>query len=170
MVSVSDDKFILDACCGPRFMWLNKNHPNTIYIDIRNEDKGYRKDRPNLCIKPDIVMDFTKLDFPDECFKLIFWDPPHLRAKKLGCNLLKQYGALRPESWQGDLKKGFSELWRVLKPFGVLLFKWNNYDINVNKVLRLFPVKPLVKQTIYNKNIQHRTNWFAFIKIPEVIL
>ena len=35
------DKFILDACCGGRMMWFNKNHPNCLYIDIRKEEKGY---------------------------------------------------------------------------------------------------------------------------------
>lgn len=33
------NKFILDACCGPKCFWYNKNHPNTIYIDKRVEKK-----------------------------------------------------------------------------------------------------------------------------------
>lgn len=32
------NKFILDACCGPKAMWYNKNHPNAIYIDNRYEE------------------------------------------------------------------------------------------------------------------------------------
>ena len=34
-------KFILDACCGGRMMWTNKNHPNAIYIDNREVEAGH---------------------------------------------------------------------------------------------------------------------------------
>ena len=71
------DKFILDACCGGRMMWFNKKHPNTIYIDIRREEKGLCKERPNFEVNPDKIMDFTNLEFPDKKFKLVVWDPPH---------------------------------------------------------------------------------------------
>lgn len=70
------DKFILDACCSARMMWFDKTHPNTVYIDIRKEEKGFRKHRPNNEIKPDYQMDFRDLQFPDKSFKLIAWDPP----------------------------------------------------------------------------------------------
>jgi|GEM_PF-4955529 len=35
-----EGKFILDACCGSRMFWFNKKHPNTLYMDIREYDKG----------------------------------------------------------------------------------------------------------------------------------
>ena len=60
------DKFILDACCGPKYMWTNKNHPNTIYIDVRKEEKGFDTNRPTISINPDIVADFRDLRFEDE--------------------------------------------------------------------------------------------------------
>jgi len=28
-------KKILDACCGGRMCWINKMHPNALYVDIR---------------------------------------------------------------------------------------------------------------------------------------
>lgn len=30
---MENNKFILDACCGPKHMWFNKNHPNVISGD-----------------------------------------------------------------------------------------------------------------------------------------
>ena len=36
---IEEDKFILDVCCGGKAFWFNKNHPNTIYQDIRTEEK-----------------------------------------------------------------------------------------------------------------------------------
>ncbi len=36
-----ENKYILDACCGGKCFWFNKKHPNTLYIDIRKEEKGF---------------------------------------------------------------------------------------------------------------------------------
>ena len=47
-------KFILDPTCASRSIWFNKNHPNAIYTDIRKEEKGFIKDRPNFEITPDL--------------------------------------------------------------------------------------------------------------------
>ena len=102
------DKFILDACCGGRMMWFNKKHPNTLYIDIRKEKAGFIKEIPNFKINPDIIMDFRKLKFKDNSFKLVVLDPPHLVRAGEGI-FKKKFGGLIPETWQDDLKRGFKE-------------------------------------------------------------
>lgn len=33
-----DDKKILDVTCGSRTIWFNKEHPATVYCDIREEE------------------------------------------------------------------------------------------------------------------------------------
>ena len=38
-------KFILDACCGSRMFWFQKNQPNTIFQDIREYNKGFIDNR-----------------------------------------------------------------------------------------------------------------------------
>ena len=48
------NKFILDACCGGRMMWFDKQHPNAIYIDFRKENKGFIEAVPNFEVNPDI--------------------------------------------------------------------------------------------------------------------
>jgi 23S rRNA G2069 N7-methylase RlmK/C1962 C5-methylase RlmI len=118
------DKFILDACCGGRTIWFNKQHPAVLYIDIRKEEKGFSPERPNFCVQPDRVMDFRKLEFGDRTFKLIVWDPPHMKEGKAGRGIMRRkYGALNRETWQEDLRQGFKECWRVLEDNGVLIFK-----------------------------------------------
>jgi len=161
---MNNDKFILDATAGFRMMWFNKQHPNTIYLDERPE------------CEPDIVGDFCDLkQFADETFRLIVFDPPHILRKDTfgGSGLRTAYGWLTPETWQDTLKNGFAECWRVLKPYGVLLFKWSNTNIPSNKVLKYAPTKPLfyqitaVKPQKVSGNKHIKDLWFCFMKIPE---
>ena len=57
--------------------------------------------------------------------------------------MAKKYGALDPETWQEDLRLMFRECFRVLKPYGVLIFKWNEVQISLSKILKLCDEKPL---------------------------
>ena len=163
------DKFILDACCGSRMMWFNKQHPNTLYIDNRMEEYLEKQGHQNqIIIKPDMIMDFRNLEFPDKSFKLVVCDPPHLT--KLGENRIyrRLFGKLDENNWREDLKKGFSEMWRVLDDYGVFLLKWNDYEIGFGELKKLFPVKPL----FYNRksgSANSKTSWFCFMKIPDAL-
>ena len=159
-------KFILDACCGPRMFWFNKHHPNTIYIDKRIEEKGFVISRDKREIKPDIVMNFKKMNFPDKSFKLVVWDPPHLISEKAKSIMAKTYGCLRVETWQEDFSIGFKEIWRILEDYGILIFKWNDHHISFKKVLKVFPIDPLFGQKSMNKK-GSATKWFCFMKIPN---
>jgi len=158
------DKFILDACCGGRMFWWNKHHLNCIYIDNRIREKGHCPHRPNHSIKPDMVMDFRKLDFPDKSFKLVVFDPPQMIGKPDSCDMIMQFGCLIAETWQDNLKRGFKECWRVLEDYGILIFKWNESSIKKKDVLKLFDVEPLFGHPIQSKIPTH---WFCFMKIPE---
>ena len=163
------DKFILDACCGPRMMWFNKNHPNALYVDIRKETFIASRGK-KIKINPDIIADFRKLPFDDKSFKLIVWDPPHMRTLSTNFDLVKKYGGLHPETWQDDFKKGFNELWRCLEDYGVLIFKFNDISISFEKVLKQFPVSPLFGSKGYETKKNKKgteTRWFTFMKIPN---
>ena len=162
------NKFILDACCGARQMWYNKNHPNALYIDIRKEEKGFIPNQKNVEVNPDIIADFTKLpnEIKEHKFRLIVWDVPHFRARKLTGDLLKKFGGLNPETWQYDLKKGFNELWNILDDYGVLLFKFSDYHIKFKEVMNLFLEKPLFFNRMNSKG-KTQTKWFCFMKIPK---
>jgi len=163
--NIMKDKFILDACCGTKFMWFDKHHPNTVYIDIRKEVKGFEKSRPKCEIKPDMVADFRDLPFQDKSFKLVVWDPPHMISKSYGSRMANKYGFLYAETWPYDFKQGFRELWRVLEDYGILIFKFNDNTLSFKKVLDLFPVTPLFGNTI--SNAKSTTKWFTYMKIPQ---
>lgn len=47
-------KKILDACCGSRMFWFDKENPDTIYMDCR-EIETTLCDGRLLIIKPDVV-------------------------------------------------------------------------------------------------------------------
>ena len=156
------EKFILDATAGFRMMWFNKKHPNCIYLDQRPE------------CEPDIVGDFRDLkQFPDETFRLIIFDPPHIiRNSKNEIGMLSDFGALKPETWQDDLSKGFRELWQKLAPWGILILKWSTQQIPSHEILKLLCAHPLFYQVTSNKRREkshsnYQTLWFTFMKIPK---
>ena len=68
---------ILDMTCGARLMWHQKNHPDTVYCDIRSGTETLSDGR-EVHINPDQIVDFRKLPFPDDTFTLVNFDPPHL--------------------------------------------------------------------------------------------
>jgi len=156
------DKLILDACCGSRMFWFDKTNPNVLFADIRDESHVLCDGR-ELDIKPDIQMDFREMPFDDDTFSLVVFDPPHL--KNLGKNswMGKKYGILDP-NWKQDLKKGFDESMRVLKPFGTLIFKWNEDQITVGTILKIFDYDPLFG---HKSGKAAKTHWIAFMKIPR---
>lgn len=162
-------KFILDACCGPKLYWFNKEHPNTIFIDKREREKGFVENRPNREIKPDYIMDFRDLRFKDKSFKLISMDPPHLIGKEEGCRMTKTYGALNKETWKEDIKRGFEECWRVLEDYGVLIFKWSDSQISFKEILKVINKEPLFGQKTGGFKGKSRTIWFTFMKIPKEV-
>ena len=160
------DKFILDACCGPRHMWVNKKHPNAIYIDKRQEKKGFHPFRKNTVVQPDILMDFRNMTFEDGSFRLVVFDPPHMTGTLPSSMRMHQvYGVLDKVNWRRDLRKGFEECWRVLVDYGVLIFKWNDTAITYTEILKILPQTPLF-QHISGMN-RTKTYWACFMKLPE---
>lgn len=155
------NKKILDACCGSRMFYFDKNSPDVLFQDIRKEDHQLT-DR-TLSINPDYVGDFRKMDFPDESFYLVVFDPPHLH--KLGDTswLAKKYGKLLP-TWEMDIKAGFDECMRVLKPNGTLIFKWNQRDVKISKLLQVLGSKPLFGHTTQSGG---ETIWMCFFKSSD---
>lgn len=152
-------KKILDACCGSRMFWFNKNHPDTTYIDNRSENHILCDGR-SLEIKPDIKMDFTNMDFKNNTFYLVVFDPPHL--KQLGKNswMAKKYGVLDAD-WKDQISKGFDECWRVLKVNGTLIFKWSEDQVTTKELLSIISKKPLFGHTTGRSG---KTKWLCFMK------
>jgi ubiquinone/menaquinone biosynthesis C-methylase UbiE len=152
-------KKILDACCGSRMFWFNKANPDVLFADSRNEEHTLCDDR-KLEIKPDIIMDFTDMPFPDKSFKLVIFDPPHLNDCGKSSWIAKKYGVL-PIDWEPIIRQGFSECMRVLEPDGILVFKWNECQIPVSKILKTINTQPIIGHKS-GKLLQ--THWLLFMK------
>ena len=157
---------ILDPCCGSRMMYFDKTDQRVLFGDIRQEEHVL-KDRQYeraLEIKPDVKLDFTKLPFDSGSFRLVVFDPPHLVHAGDKSWLAKKYGRLG-NNWQDDIRKGFSECFRVLEGGGILIFKWNENQIRVKDILALTEEKPLFGHvTMKHKKNQTATHWFTFMK------
>lgn len=153
-------KPILDMCCGSRMFYFDKENPNVLFCDIRRE-RHILCDGRELDINPDVIADFRNLPFPDKSFEMVIFDPPHLvRAGENGWQR-KKYGALDKESWRDDLAKGFGEAMRVLKPNGILIFKWNETQIKTSEVLALTDYKPAFGHPSGKRS---NTHWVTFMK------
>jgi SAM-dependent methyltransferase len=159
------EKIILDACCGGRMFWINKNNENVVFQDIRKEVLPLieKYNRADFSVEPDVIGDFRKMNFADNSFKMVVFDPPHLFLGEKSW-LKKKYGSLN-ETWYKDMKQGFNECWRVLDNYGTLIFKWNDGAINIKDIEPLFPVQPLIFNKLKVK--ENNTYWYVFMKIPE---
>lgn len=147
---------ILDACCGSRMFWFNKENEDVLFMDIR-EEEHILCDGRTLEVKPDVVADFRDMPFDDESFYLVVFDPPHLINAGDDSWLAKKYGKL-DELWQFDIRQGFNECMRVLKPNGTLIFKWNEDQISLQEILSVIDYKPLFG------NRRSKTHWLTFMK------
>lgn len=147
---------ILDACCGSRMFWFDKENPDVTFMDCRQ----YYEELPTghvINVNPDVVADFRDMPFDDNEFDMVVFDPPHLIHAGENSWLAKKYGRL-DELWPEDIRQGFAECMRVLRPAGTLIFKWNEDQITLSDVLEAIGEQPLFG------NKRSKTHWLVFMK------
>lgn len=151
-------------------MWFDRQHPDVVFGDQRTEvltvtdnSRGNASGLRTIRIEPDTTLDFRALPYPDETFRLVAFDPPHLVQAGPRSWLAAKYGKLS-ENWRDDLRQGFAECFRVLASDGVLVFKWNETQVKLSEVLALTPHAPLFGNTSGKKA---GTHWLVFMK-PNV--
>lgn len=147
---------VLDACCGSKMFWFDKENEDVLYMDNRQLNTTLCDGRA-LNVNPDIIADFRDMPFDDESFYLVVFDPPHLIRAGDNSWLAQKYGKL-DELWPIDIRQGFNECMRVLKPNGTLIFKWNEDQVPLSEVLEAIDYKPLLG------NRRSKTHWLVFIK------
>ena len=163
---------ILDATCGIKSIWFQKNHSLVTYMDKRNgkyiyQDKKKKYTPKVYVINPDVVADWTKtIPFADNYFDMIVFDPPHVICNVATGDMVIRYGHLTKENWLDTYKKGIKELFRVLKPCGIFIFKFAEtknlgFKIPYKEVLNLFPCLPMFGTRTGNSNNNH---WVVFLK------
>lgn len=169
-------KAILDACCGGRMFYFDKHDSRVLFQDIRDIETTLCDGR-HFEVKPDIQADFTDMPYPDGSFSMVVFDPPHLLRNTGKSKWADMYGSLNPKSsptgyqhikygalysdWRDMLAKGFAECFRVLKPGGFLIFKWNETDVKVSEVLKLTLEKPVFGHISGKRS---NTHWICFMK------
>lgn len=140
-------------------MWFDPHDQRALFGDIRSESHTLCDGRA-FSITPDLNMDFRRMPFPDETFHLVAFDPPHLRRAGRTSWLRAKYGILG-DDWREDLRRGFAECFRVLRPHGVLIFKWNEMQIKTSEILALTPERPLFG---HPSGKRADTHWMTFMK------
>lgn len=150
---------VLDACCGSRMMWFDKANPRALFIDKRQEVHSMNGRQPAV-IAPDVLADFTAMPFANASFHLVVFDPPHIKASRAGKQgrFRKLYGVL-PNDWHALLRAGFAECFRVLRPHGLLVFKWSEHCYPLRDVLALTERAPL-----FGHRTSRSTHWCVFMK------
>lgn len=157
---------VLDACCACRKFWFDPADSRAIFCDKRTATRISDVGTPGtigrkpLVVKPDLIADFTNLPFPTDSFALVVFDPPHMEKLGDSGHYAMAYGKLRGD-WRNELRKGFAECFRVLKPHGTLIFKWCEIEIPLSEVLKLTPEQPLFG---HRSGKKMQTHWCAFLK------
>ena len=79
--------------------WFDKNNPNVTFADIRRENVSFKDGNKvrSLSIDPQVIHDFTQMSYPNNTFKLVIFDPPHLIKGGNKSWLVKKYGRLNPD-------------------------------------------------------------------------
>lgn len=155
-------KLILDPASSMRSFYFDKKDKRVLFGDIRVKETHLLTNGQTIHIEPDEVMDFRAIPYPDETFKVVVFDPPHMLNLSEKSWMRKKYGVLDKETWRDDLTKGFAECFRVLKDEGTLIFKWNEVSIPLKEILTLTPpYKPVLG---HPSGKRMGTHWVLFIK------
>ena len=158
---------VLDACCGSRMFWFDRHDSRALYIDRREGTRVVDIGTPGtigrkpIHVQPDRLEDFRNMPFPSNTFDHVVFDPPHFQNGAGATGKIAFAYGLLAETWRDDLRAGFAECFRVLRPGGTLVFKWSEAEIPLREVLALTPEKPLYGHRTGKKA---KTHWVAFLK------
>ena len=154
---------ILDATCGSKEIWFQKNHPFVTFMDKR---KGYffyqypnSPKKEEYHIEPDVVSEWKDAPFPDNIFDMVIFDPPHIIRNGEKGILPTKYTVLKPDTWRQELQIGIKKLFDVLKPNGFFVLKWDECNIKKEEIFKLIPYPPLFGTRTGSDNY-----WIVFLK------
>ena len=154
-------KLILDPASSMRAFYFDKQDSRVVFGDIREDETHLLTNGQTITIKPDQVMDFRAIPYPNESFQCVVFDPPHMLGLSEKSWMRKKYGVLQDDTWQDDIRQGFAECFRVLKTNGTLIFKWNEVSILLKEILALTDQKPVLG---HPSGKRMGTHWVLFIK------
>src|SRR6056300_1829598 len=100
-------KQVLDVCCGCKMMWFDKEDNRAIFADKRKGslDVSHCTSNPGKkIINPDVIHDFRNMNFKNESFWHIVFDPPHVKNISLKSVTGFSYGSLDKDTWKDGLR------------------------------------------------------------------
>jgi len=132
--------------------WKTKESNHILWIDIETE----------LDIEPDLILDCTNTEFPDNSVMMIFFDPPHWWGDKIADNFYtirnkndrehfnEKYGTHFNGAYYGTdkyhtkrqllnfLHRAQEEFKRILYPDGVLWLNWSEVKLELDRIMPFF--------------------------------
>ena len=154
-------KLVLDPASSMRSFYFDKKDQRVLFGDIREKETHLLTNGQTIHIEPDQVMDFRELPYENNSFQCVIFDPPHLFNLSDKSWIRKKYGVLDKTTWQQDIGKGFAECFRVLKPNGTLIFKWNETSVLLKDILALTDQIPVLG---HPSGKRMGTHWVLFLK------
>ena len=101
--------------------------------------------------KPNILASFCALPFVNESFNKILFDPPFIPWRGPP-SFVRDFGYFpNVASMRKNLFQAWTEINRVCKPNGVVLFKWCNTGKSLNWVLNLRPDSLKIQNVVHRK-------------------
>ena len=159
-----EPKTILDACCGSRMFWFDKNNSKVLFMDKRSEE-FIACDNRKIIVRPDLLADFRNMPFDDNSFKLVVFDPPHDMYAGRKSFTAQKYGNLDKDNWRSDIRKGFNECMRVLEVNGIMIFKWHELRVTVKEIINVVGQEPLFG---HKSGKASKTHWMTFMKTNDI--
>jgi len=145
---------ILDLSAGNRAMWFDKKNTIVTFVDIRPE------------VNPDIIADSRNLpgDF-DNDYDLVVFDPPHVNCGE-NSHMGKEYGHHTSEEIRILIRATAKEAHRVTLPNGLMVFKWNDHDQKLERVLALMNDwwEPLFGQLVAQRTKHTSGTYWVILK------
>lgn len=141
--------------------YFDKTDSRVLFGDIRERETAVFTNGQTFKVEPDVVMNFRNLPYDDETFSAVIFDPPHIIQDMKTGWLVTKYGSLSFSTWQDEIREGFAECFRVLKPGGILIFKWAESSVTVKEILTLTPEKPVCG---HPSGKRMGTHWIMFMK------
>jgi len=125
----SNNRMILDLTAGYRNIWREIGYMgDVLFLDMRYE------------VEPDVCGNNERLPFRDNIFDVVVYDPPHVIREEHETYFRTEFGK-RYWAWKSvrdfvnNIKKVNVEAYRVTKPNGIMVFKWIDRYIPIDRVL-----------------------------------
>ena len=141
---------ILDLTAGNRAIWLDRRHPDAVYVDLREG------------VSPDVGADSGMLPF-GQVFGLVVFDPPHYNTSR-NSRMAMSYGHFTAAEIRKLITDGAREAHRVAIPDAVMALKWSTKGLVLKSVLPLLlPWWSPLFGTATTQSVQRHLNYWIML-------